>query len=84
MLTYNELDAQIKAILAKQLGLEAANIKSESKLVEDLGMDSFGSIETAFALEDTFTIKIPDKALYEAKIVKDIVDFIAKEKGITI
>ena len=39
MLTYNELDLQIKEILAKQLGLEAKNIKSESMLVEELGMD---------------------------------------------
>ena len=81
MTNYLEVDNQVKEILAKQLGLAADKVKSESLLVEDLGMDSFGSVETAFELEEKFSLKIPDKAIYEAKVVKDIVDYIAKEKG---
>ena len=80
MTNYLEVDNQVKEILAKQLGLAADKVKSESLLVEDLGMDSFGSVETAFELEEKFSLKIPDKAIYEAKVVKDIVDYIAKEK----
>ncbi len=81
MVTYIEVDAHVREILAKQLGMEVAKVTPTSLLIEDLGMDSFGSIETAFELEEKFTLKIPDKAIYEAKIVKDIVDYIAKEKG---
>ena len=79
-MTYGEIESTIKDILAKQLSMDAGAIKLESRLVEDLGIDSFGSVEIAFELEEKFTLKIPDAALYEAKTVKDIVDYIASQK----
>ena len=80
-MTYAQVEQMVKEILAKQLGLEAAKIGINAKLMEELGMDSFGSIETAFELEEKFELKIPDEAIYNAKTVKDIVDYIAKTKG---
>jgi len=80
---YNEVEAMVKEILAKQLTMEAGRINLESRLVEDLGLDSFGSVEVAFELEEKFDLKIPDAALYEAKTVKNIVDYIAAQKGCT-
>lgn len=80
-MTYAHVEQMIKEILVKQLGLDTAKIRPDSKLIEDLGMDSFGSVETAFELEEKFELKIPDEAIYNAKTVKDIVDYIAKEKG---
>ncbi len=82
-MTYAEVEATVKGILAKQLSMEAGKINLDSRLVEDLGIDSFGSVEIAFELEEKFGLKIPDAALYEAKLVKDIVNYIAKEKGAT-
>jgi len=79
-MTYPEIEATVKEILAKQLTMEAGRINLESRLVEDLGVDSFGSVEVAFELEEKFNIKIPDAALYEAKTVKNIVDYIASVK----
>ena len=38
-------------------------------------------MEIAFELEEKFDLKIPDEALYEAKTVKNIVDYIASQKG---
>jgi acyl carrier protein len=77
---YTEIEATVKEILAKQLTMDAGKIALESRLVEDLGLDSFGSVEVAFELEEKFDIKIPDSALYEAKTVKNIVDYIAAQK----
>ena len=79
MIDYAQVEQAVKEILAKQLNMDAANIKSEATLVEDLGLDSFGSVETAFELEEKFSIKIPDEAVYNAKTVKDIVDYIASQ-----
>lgn len=70
------VEAKVKEILAKQLSVDVSTIKLESTLVEDLNLDSFGAVELAFALEDTFGFKISDDAVYKAKIVKDIVDYI--------
>ena len=79
-MTYTEIETTIKEVLAKQLTMPVENIKPESRLVEDLGIDSFGSVEVAFELEEKFDLKIPDEALYEAKTVKNIVDYIASQK----
>jgi len=79
-MTYTEVEATVKEVLAKQLTMETGKIVLESRLVEDLGLDSFGSVEVAFELEEKFNIKIPDAALYEAKTVKNIVDYIASQK----
>jgi len=80
-MAYGEIEATVKDVLAKQLTMEAGRINLESRLVEDLGIDSFGSVEVAFELEEKFDLKIPDTALYEAKTVKNIVDYIATQKG---
>jgi len=79
-MTYAEIEAIVKEVLAKQLTMEIGKINLDSRLVEDLGIDSFGSVEVAFELEERFNIKIPDAALYEAKTVKNIVDYIASQK----
>lgn len=80
MAEYAQIETMVKAILAKQLNMDAGNIKLESLLVADLGLDSFGSVETAFELEEQFGIKIPDEAVYNAKSVKDIVDFLSTQE----
>ena len=79
-MTYSEVEATVKEVLAKQLTMDTGKINLDSRLVEDLGVDSFGSVEIAFELEEKFNLKIPDAALYEAKTVKNIVDYIASQK----
>ena len=79
-MTYENIETTVKEILAKQLTMDVSKVNLESRLVEDLGIDSFGSVEVAFELEEKFDLKIPDAALYEAKTVKDIVNYIASQK----
>jgi acyl carrier protein len=74
---YAQVEQTVKEILAKQLKIDTAKIKPEVLLAEDLRMDSFGALETAFELEDKFAIQIPNEVLYNVKTVKDIVDYIA-------
>jgi len=77
------IETTVKEIIAKQLTMDVSKINLDSRLVEDLGIDSFGSVEIAFVLEEKFDLKIPDAALYEAKTVKNIVDYIASQKTTT-
>ncbi len=70
------VEQTVKEVLAQQLNIDVNTIKLESRLSEDLGLDSFGAVEMAFALEEKFGLKISDDAIYTAKIVKDIVDYI--------
>jgi len=74
------IETTVREIIAKQLTMDVTKVLLESRLVEDLGVDSFGSVEIAFELEEKFDLKIPDSALYEAKTVKNIVDYIISQK----
>jgi len=65
--------------LADKLNLDTAKVNLHSDLTNDLGMDSFGSIEIMFELEEAFKIKIPDADISKAKTVKDIVDYISAQ-----
>ena len=76
---YAQVEQTVKEILAKQLKIDTAKIKPEVLLAEDLRMDSFGALETAFELEDKFGIQIPNDVLYNVKTVKDVVDYIAEQ-----
>ena len=78
-MTIQDVEQTIKEILGKQVAIDPATIKLDSRLAEDLNLDSFGAVETAFALEDKFGFKISDDAVYTAKSVGDIVNYIAKE-----
>lgn len=76
MENYTQIEQTVKEILAKQVKMDVANIKPESSLAEDLRMDSFSAVETAFDLEEKFGIQIPNEALSNVTTVKDIVDYI--------
>jgi len=76
MMNHLEVEAKVKKIIAEKLNIDIARVTLTSRLVDDLGMDSFGSIEMAFDLEEKFNIKIPDADIAQVKIVKDIVDYV--------
>jgi acyl carrier protein len=73
------VEQTVKEILASQLSVDINTITLDSRLAEDLNLDSFGAVELAFALEDKFGFKISDNAVYTSKVVKDIVDYISTQ-----
>ena len=72
----NTVGMQVKQILADQLDLDIREIKEMALLTDDLGIDSFSSIEVVYDLEDKFGIEIPEKDLADVKTVDDIVTYI--------
>jgi acyl carrier protein len=72
-----EIEKSVKEVLASYFKLNIDQIHLDSNLRDDLGMDSFGSIELAFALEEKFGINIPDDRITLIVTVKDVIDYIA-------
>ncbi len=72
-----EIEKNVKEVLATYLKLDIDQIHLDSNLMDNLGMDSFGSIELAFALEEKFGINIPDDRIAHILTVKDVIDYIA-------
>jgi len=75
-LTQKEIEQKVIQILSDRLNIDAQKIKPDSKLVEDLGMDSFGAIEVMFEVEEKFGIKVEEDDMKNLHIVKDIITYI--------
>jgi acyl carrier protein len=72
-----EIEQKVKEILSKKLDIELDKITPETRLAEDLGLDSFGAVELMFELEEAFALKIPDSDIEQVRKVKDIYDYLA-------
>ena len=70
----------VKEVVVEQLDVNAEEVKSESKFVEDLGADSLDVVELVMALEEKFDIEIPDDAAEKIATVGDAVEYIEKNK----
>ncbi len=68
----------VKDILADKLSKDIKDIKIESILKDDLGMDSFRAVELIFELKDKFGTEIPQEDFSKIKTVKDIIEYIKK------
>ncbi|MEW6116063.1 MAG: acyl carrier protein [Nitrospirota bacterium] len=75
------VDAKVKEIISKQLGVDQAEVTPEASFVEDLGADSLDTVELVMAFEEAFNIEIPDEDAEKIVKVKDAVDYITKKAG---
>ncbi len=73
------VDEKVKEIIAKQLGVDQAEVTPEASFVEDLGADSLDTVELVMAFEEAFNIEIPDEDAEKIAKVKDAVDYIQKK-----
>ena len=72
-----KIERKVKEILEKILNIPQSQIKLDSKLEQDLKMDSFSAIEIMYEIEDKFGIETSEKDLSPFKTVRDIVAYIA-------
>ena len=68
----------VKAMIAKQLKVDAATITPESRLIEDLKADSANVMVMIMELEDTYGIMVEDDQIMKMKTVGDVVAYIEK------
>jgi acyl carrier protein len=56
------IEQEIKEIIAKILEIEPEKITPEARFVEDLGMDSMMALEIVASIEKKYKITIPEEA----------------------
>lgn len=71
----------IKGMIADQLKVDPAEIKPESRLIEDLHADSANIMVMIMDLEDQFGITVEDDQIMKLKTVGDVAAYVAKAKG---
>lgn len=67
---------KVKEIIVDTIGCSADDVKLESRLEEDLSMDSLDAVQVNMNIEEQLGITIPDEMLTELKSVKDIVEYL--------
>ena len=70
--------AQVKGIIAEQLGVELDAVVPGASFTEDLGADSLDAVELIMAIEEAFDIEIPDE---EAETMTTPADCVTAIKG---
>jgi acyl carrier protein len=67
---------KIKEVVAKKFKVQLEKVSVNTRLREDLNVDSLDAVELIMELEDTFTVKISDDEAQKLKTIGDIVTFI--------
>ena len=57
----SDIAKRVKEIVAEQLGVEEAQVLTESSFMDDLGADSLDTVELVMALEEEFGAGITDE-----------------------
>lgn len=68
----------VKEVLSDKLGVDFSEIKDDSELTCDLGMDSLDAIELIIEFEAIFNIRISDDNAEEVNKVSDIYECLEK------
>ena len=66
----------VKEVVIEQLDCDPAEVKEDSKFIEDLGADSLDVVELVMALEEKFDIEIPDEYAEKILTVADAINYI--------
>ncbi|OGP84086.1 MAG: acyl carrier protein [Deltaproteobacteria bacterium RBG_13_65_10] len=80
-MTLEEIQTRLKLVIEKKLHVNQGFIQDEAKIIDDLGADSLAVIELVMAVEDEFTIHIPDRDAERLATVGEVVRYIDKACG---
>ena len=72
----SEIASKVKAIIVDKLGVEESQVTNEASFTNDLGADSFDTVELIMDFEKEFGISIPDDQAEKIATVGDAVSYI--------
>ena len=67
---------KVKEILSEFTEMKAEQMSADTKLVVDMGLNSFDVVNVVVAFEEEFDIEIPDKDIRGLQTVGNIVDYL--------
>lgn len=73
-MTNEEIIAAVKEILVKDFEVEPSLLKPESRLSEDIGLDSLDGVDLVVAIEEKFNYRIQEEDARSMLTLQDIYD----------
>ena len=68
--------SKVKSIIIEQLGVNEKDVTLEADFTTDLGADSLDTVELVMAIEEEFSIEIPDEEAAKIANLDQAVKFI--------
>lgn len=69
---------RVQAIIAEQLAISPSKITMGTNLSKDLEADSLDAVEIIMAIEDEFSIELPEEDMENIELVSDLIKIIEK------
>ncbi len=74
-----DLGERVRSIVADQLGVDLAEIRPDSSILDDLCADSLEIVELMMVLEDEFEIEVPDEVAEAIRTVADVERYVSEQ-----
>lgn len=75
-MTSTSTEEGLRGIVCRYIGADIPDWKRESRIEDDLGLDSLERVEVLMAAEDLWAIEIPDEAAERINTVGEACDLI--------
>ncbi|MBP7162051.1 MAG: acyl carrier protein [Candidatus Omnitrophica bacterium] len=73
------VEEKIRSIIAEQLGVKVDEVTPQASFIDDLGADSLDTVELIMALEEEFSVEIPDEDAGKMTTVGDAIKYIEEK-----
>jgi acyl carrier protein len=75
------IEDKVKNIIVEQLGVDEDEVTLDASFTDDLGADSLDIVELVMALEEEFSIEIPDEEAENIGRVREAINYIEKHSS---
>lgn len=73
------VEDKVRDIIVDQLGVNAEQVVTSARFIEDLGADSLDTVELVMAFEEEFSIEVPDEEAEKLQTVGDVVRYVEEQ-----
>lgn len=73
----SEVSERVVSVVKNFEKVDGDKVNEVAKFVEDLGLDSLDVVEVVMAMEEEFTIEIPDNESEKLTTVAQVIDYVA-------
>ena len=81
MVEKTEIEARVRKVLAEQLAVDESQVVPDARFAEDLNADSLDLVEAVLALEEEWSIDIPEEEMEGVKTVGQAVALVQQKLG---